>query len=82
MNSPSAAALPGTESERRLFCEGDSETTTQNDINLGIVNVVAGLRRSARRVYSLSLSSNWPARCRCSPPTQLNQETSHASVHR
>ena len=34
--------LPGKTPRKAYFVTGDKETTTQNDLNLGIVNILVG----------------------------------------
>jgi phage tail sheath protein FI len=41
-------AFQGTTRSEAYFVKCDKETTTQNDINLGIVNIVVGFARSSR----------------------------------
>ena len=57
-------AFAGQEHARRVLREVRLETTTQNDINLGIVNVVVGFAPLKPAEFVVITSSRWPDRCR------------------
>ncbi len=57
-------AFQGSSPQQAYFVKCDDETTTQNDIDLGIVNVVVGFAPSSRPNSSSSRSSRSPDRCR------------------